>query len=87
MLLSEIQIQLKGMSMKKNKKVKAKVSRILTMSKYIDGRHFVKDNCQTDKSNRYSFAESLSPLHFMIEELGEAKIPLGTKIKVTMQVI
>jgi len=65
---------------------KVKVSKIFTMSKYIDGMHYTH-GCDWMNEGNFSFAESLSPLNFMIEELGKKGVLLGKKVKVTMEVL
>lgn len=64
-----------------------RVSKVFTLSVYNDGQHKIKGKRSIDdyKYGRSSFAESLSPLGFMIDRLNDH--PLGTKIKVTMSVI
>lgn len=61
-------------------------SRIFTLSVYDRGAHRISGRVSsTDKKySKKSFAESLSPLTFMINEI---KAPLGTKIRVTMEVL
>lgn len=64
--------------------VRTKISKEFTFSAYTQGTHITKG--WLDKAGEYaeaSFAESLSPLHKMIESFSFR--PLGTKIRVTME--
>ncbi len=60
--------------------VRTKIEKVFTLSSYEGGRHRVDG--WVDDGNA-SFAESLSPMHLMIEAFKYR--PLGTKIKVTME--
>lgn len=62
-----------------------RISKILTLSVYKDGMHRVKGKATKEdkKWGRLSFGESLSPLHFMTQSFKD--LPLGTKIKITME--
>lgn len=60
-----------------------KVSKIFTLSKYDTGIHHL----DADMPGEPSFKESMSPIHFMIEDLYASGVNPGTKIKVTMEVV
>jgi hypothetical protein len=60
--------------------MKKQVKRIFTLSKYAGGMHTF--NPRADGTP--SFAESLSGLMFMLQELHVNGTPLGSKIEVTM---
>ena len=60
-----------------------KIEKVFTLSAYEQGRHRVAGWVKSQQE--LSFAESLSPLHYMIECFHLR--PLGTKIKVTMEEI
>lgn len=64
-----------------------KVEQVLTLSVYEGGMHRVKGKVtgENKKWGMLSFAQSMSPVHFMIQEFKD--VPLGTKIKVTMEVV
>lgn len=64
--------------MKKKNKNKS-VKQVFTLSKYNGMHHFDKK-----EKGSPSFVESLAPLHFMISQLYEEGVELGTKIEVTM---
>ena len=59
-----------------------KVRRVLTLSLYNAGRH----HFDSEGRGSPSFAESLVPIHEMLEEMYAQGVKLGTKIKVTMKV-
>lgn len=65
------------------KSSKVKVTKTFTLSMYDRGQHTTKGSIPADSTQMASFAESFSPLHEMIEAF--ASLPLGTKIKVTME--
>ena len=72
------------------KEIVQKVTKILTLSVYDFGYHIV--NGETPKkifdkggSGHTSFAESMNPVHAMIEEFDN--LPTGTKIRVTMEAV
>ena len=60
---------------------RTKIEKVLTLSSYEGSHHKVEGWLEND--GKASFAESLSPLHFMIRAF--AHRPLGTKIRVTME--
>lgn len=60
--------------------VRTKIEKTFTLSSYEQGRH--RTEGWVDNGNP-SFAESLSPLHLMIESFKYR--PLGTKVKITME--
>lgn len=69
--------------MKTKKKSKTvRVSQKLTLSKYDGGQHHFKDN----RYGTPSFAQSLSPIHFMIRDLYLKGAKLGSTVTVTMTV-
>ncbi len=65
------------------KRKKKKVVRIFTLSAY-DGMHYTQGTLDPAHKDRAAFAESFSPLIKMIERF--VAYPLGTKIRVTMEV-
>ncbi len=69
------------------KKTMRSVRETFTLSKYLHGSHEIEDTTENKQHpEAYSFAESLSPLHFMIRRIAaENKLPLGTRIKVIMK--
>ena len=60
--------------------VKTRIEKVFTLSEYKGGSHRTKG--WLEDGREASFAESLSPLHFMIRAF-ELR-PLGTKIRVVM---
>jgi len=60
-----------------------KREKVFTISKYDFGIHTFDE----DSKGWPSFAESMNPLHYMINELYASGVKLGTKIKVTMEPI
>lgn len=64
-----------------------KVEQVLTLSLYHRGRHVFEEPKEEDVYIEPSFAESLSPLSFMIRALYEMQVPLGSKIKITMETV
>ena len=61
-----------------------KVVRVLTLSAYDGGRHYTSGQLDSSRASLASFNESMSPIFEMVRRL--AGYPLGTKIKVTMEV-
>jgi hypothetical protein len=61
---------------------KTKIEKVFTLSCYEGGTHRIKGWLNDGEA---SFAESLSPMHKMIDSF--CYRPLGTKIKVTMEEI
>jgi len=61
--------------------VNTSISKVFTLSEYTGGTHITKGWVKED--GRISFAESLSPMEWMIKAF--TLRPLGTKIKVTME--
>jgi hypothetical protein len=61
------------------------IRKTFTLSSYEGGRHVI-DELQVTAGMpvRPSFAESLSPVHSMIEELYTKGAKLGSKVEVTM---
>jgi hypothetical protein len=62
---------------------RTKIEKVFTLSSYEGGMHRTKGWISDDRTT--SFAESLSPLSWMIRAFSLR--PLGTKIKVTMEEI
>ena len=60
--------------------VRTKIEKVFTLSVYTGGTH-IREGWVDGRGA--SFAESLSPLHLMINSFEYR--PLGTKIKVTME--
>lgn len=60
-----------------------KVTKTFTLSMYDRGQQWTKGFIPADSPQMASFAETMSPLIEMIEAF--ASLPLGTKIKVTME--
>lgn len=61
--------------------VRTKIEKVFTLSEYKGSHHVTKGFAKVDGD--ISFAETLSPMCFMIESFKYR--PLGTKIKVTME--
>jgi hypothetical protein len=62
--------------------VKTKIEKVFTLSEYKNGGHIIDGYIDGGEP---SFAESMSPVHLMIDCFKYR--PLGTKIKVTMEEI
>jgi len=60
--------------------VRTKIEKVFTLSVYEGGRHITQGWVN---DGNISFAESLSPMHLMVDSFKYR--PLGTKIKVTME--
>lgn len=64
-----------------------KIEETLTLSVYQIGHHRREGKATKEdkKWNRMSFGESFSPLRYMVQSFSD--LPLGTKIRVTMEVV
>jgi hypothetical protein len=70
------------------KVVNMKISRVLTLSSYGDKADKgigIGHTVNGKPPQNPSFAETMSPIHFMIDAF--KSLPTGTKIKVTMETV
>lgn len=63
--------------------MKNKVEQTLTLSKYDFGNH----SLEQDAPGRPCFLESLNAIDAMIVDLYNQGVPIGSKIKITMEVV